>query len=459
VFFTEEFAPMRRFLLFATVLPIVALSLAADAPPVEPRSDIEAIGGLSSPYVKNGSTVNFWIRIVNHSTHQLTGITLGPLDVSGPFSLTKCWSGDPAVVQRPTGEICHIVPDSLEPSQVVSVGGTISASDLANQESIGAIISWKSGKDSSSHELTLGPLSSDSWITYFLETHTVLVSLFGVALLAVIAYLLRVEFERWRQAKERERTRQAETWSQLLKEAGNFSLHYYLPVDGALAGLLKYAALHREQSEGPADSAEARREIHHSLRFAFFYWTLFERGMSRIRQHVGGLQFKNYTGEDIVNGCYSRYQALFYISDRDPDDHKRAAIDALLDKFPLGISSTKFLRLLEGHDAIPPDPAVVAGCEMFHRWLHKDEAGKALAFLDAMKPVFLFELNRPYYYWYGSMDPPDFSAEQREILLGLGGEIRAGATLAQQKEDARDIKAWKKTFDKYVKSTKKPGKM
>ena len=445
---------MQRPLLPFLAFLLLAAPLAADTqdtPAAPSQPEVEVTSGLSSPYVRNGRTVNFWLRIVNHSSHAISNLRVGPLDAPRHFSIVACWAADPRSKDFPAPDgTCPAAPLTLKPSQEVSLGGTIHAFRRANQQNIGAIVQW-TALAPSSHEVILGPLSSDSWFTYYLETHTVLVSFFGVALLAGLAYLLKFKFESWRQRKERELARQAETWTQLLKEAGNFSLNYYLPADGALVNFLAKAREHLKLFEA---APETDPQVHLTARLAFFHWASFERRMLQIQRRIHGIHFKNQTAEDIVINAYGRFGSLFYFQTQ----RSREILDALLDKVPLQATSAKFLRLLDGSPPyVPADPDVTAAWDMFHSWLHGDQANEALRFLEAMQPIFLFEINRPYYYWYGQMDALDLSddhlADLRRLVPYPPPDAHAEMTATQRAEE----KDWHCKLDEYIEGTKKAG--
>lgn len=448
----------------------------------ESHSDLELSGGLSSPYVSNGGRVTFWVRAINRSSHNVTALMLGPLEPMSSYSLDTCWAVDPSSEKSltMTDSSCPSSSVTLAPGQEITLGGEIRAFGLADQQTMGILAKWTSVSSSqsksssvstlshtsappflytlvivptSSHVVILGPLSSDSPFTYFLETHAVLVSIFGIALLAVAAYLLRFPFEWFRQRQEATRARKAETWTQLLQDASKFSLKYYLPAEAALANFLTNARSHRAMSQGPADAAESQEKPGLTARLAFFYWATFERRMYEIMRRIGGLHFKDYTGEEIVGLAYFRYKLLFYYRSQ----KERNILDGLLDKTPLLTTSAKFLRLLDGHDGIHPDPHVVDAWDMFHHWLHKEDADRAMRLLEASDPVFQFEVNRPYYYWYGHMDPPNLDAGQLSDLRSLYEEAPSGSPAGVVAQAHTEARRWHKRLKKYVKGTKKAG--
>lgn len=405
------------------------------------RAEIEATGGLASPYVRNGGSVSFWVRVANRSSQPVTGIHLGPLDAPTAYSVVSCWSGEPAPKSSPgAGGSCPTSPVNLQPGQEATLGGTIHSSDLAEQQTVGALVEWNTPAGPSSREVTLGSLSSDSSFTYALETHTVLVSFFGVAVLGLVGYSLKYWFEKRGHRAEIERARQAETWTQLLKEASEFSLNDYLPTEGALEGFLSNAQRHRESSASVNDEAEEVTATNFSARLAFYFWALFERRMLELYRRMGGVHFKDHTGEVIVTDCYARYKSLFYGS----SERDRRILDDMLHIMPLKVTAPRFLRRLDGWEGVPPDSRISAAWNMFHRWLHKDRAGDAIRCLGAMQPVFDYELNRPYKYWYGYLDPIDLSEEQVRELKSLAGAPETSA----------HARAWCIEMDAYLKRSK-----
>jgi hypothetical protein len=202
---------------------------------------VDLAGGLSSSYVERvDRRLDFWLRVANHGTKPLTDMKLELLDRSGVYSLTKCWTGSPQTSAGILTSTSCTMKD-IAPNKEETVGGTLQTRDQADSENLAAVVEWG---PTSSAWVNLGTVSSDIGLTYWLETHTVLISAFGALLLGVIAYFAKLSFGNRRAKSEAKRTQQAETWNELLTESTGISRKYYLPMWGALQAFLEEAEKH-----------------------------------------------------------------------------------------------------------------------------------------------------------------------------------------------------------------------
>jgi hypothetical protein len=423
--------------IFALMLCSGLLGVMADEPPAH-MGGVESSGGLSSPYVKNGGNVKFWVRVDNRSAKSLTNLRVVLVAGALPYKIESCWVGDPKVALGVDSALaCSALPQPVAASQVITIGGTIGATDQALPEMLSAIVEWDPAAARPSEQVSLGQLSSDGWPAYWLETHTTLISFFGAISLAGLAFLLRWIFESGRRKTEIKRTQEAETWNLLLQESGRLSRDYYLPAHGALRAFVKQAraCLEAKGANEPAKPSGFRRlgaffkklfgvaekseeKTEPNPRLAFFYWALFERRMLRIRTRINGVHFKNRIGEDIVISAYTAYQKLFYVK---KDERKRSILDALLGDMPVVNTPTDFFQSLDGAKPFPPQPSYVKAWNMFEEWLkdQHDDSVSAIKFLSVMEPVLNYELNRPYLYWYGSAEPIELDATQQKTMREL----------------------------------------
>ena len=387
---------------------------------------------------------------MNRSEHPVDELRIARLDAPAVYSIVACWYASPS--PGPPTSIsgkCSDLPVKLGRGQEVTLGGTIRASGTADPETAGLLVEWTSDKISSSHDVILGQLSSDSFLTYWLETHTVLVSFFGVAALGLIGYLAKRRFDAVSHQAELKQAQERETWNQLLSEAGNFSLNYYLPADGALQSFIGQAKKHRksEPCKVEKDSVESReKEPRLSARMAFYYWAYFERRMLMIQRRMGGVHFKDYTGEEIVTSTYTRYRNLCYAKNLP----FRSALNAMIEEMPLKTTITDFFGQMDGAAPFPPDETIGKAWSFFHSWLHDEKCERALASLELMHVILEYELNRPYYHWYGSMQPLALEKEHWTEALSLAEEAPKGA----KEEEIRAAKAgrrqWEKTLREYL---------
>jgi hypothetical protein len=410
-------------------------SAMADEPPAH-AGGVESSGGLSSPYVKSRGKVKFWVRVDNRSTKSLNSLRVVLVAGALPYTIESCWVGDPNSALGVDGSLaCSALPQPLQASQVITIGGTIGATDQAPPETLSAIVEWDPAAARASEQVSLGQLSSDGWPTYWLETHTVLVSLLGAIVVGILAFAFKSSFESARRETEIKRTQEAETWNLLLQEAGRLSKDYYLPAHGALRAFVRRAQACLEAGvpdeppkpsgfrglltmfKKPSGVAQKSDKTPPNPRFAFYYWALFERRMLRIRTRINGVHFKNRIGEEIVISAYTAYQKLFYVE----DESKRSILDALLEDMPVIGTPTDFFQSLDGASPFPAQPSYVKAWEMFQKWLRDqhDEAASAIRFLGVMEPVLNYELNRPYLYWYGSAEPIELDATQKKTMREL----------------------------------------
>ena len=87
-----------------------------------------------------------------------------------------------------------------------------------------------------------------------------------------------------------------------------------------------------------------------------------------------------------------------------------------------------FIARLEGIGR-QRDPAYVRAWEQFHVWLHSARAACAIRYLDVMEPVLGYEVNRPYKYWYGSLEPLELTDNQKRLVYRLGEKKEVDAYL------------------------------
>ncbi len=142
---------------------------------------------------------------------------------------------------------------------------------------------------------------------------------------------------------------------------------------------------------------------------------LFEARVRKTTLCVGGFYFKNRIGEKIVSRCYLRYRQLFYR--QDPEDQK--LMEQVRDHVTANMDWKDF------------NVAWTANQAIFDKWWEKFQAWMAnpngypvaVHFLSAFRSVLEYEVNRPYEYWYGEMQPLQIDAKADEAIRGDWPEI------------------------------------
>jgi len=238
----------------------------------------------------------FWILFENHSGEQVTALRF--LHFSGaeagfvPAKTGRCWTGEGTSLVPACVDVdgrTELLPKGLDDGESIVVTARLRAGSETGSFEPNGVFEWT---DAGGHRhrdiVALGPMHVFSPLQEFgvtLGRRAV-----GVAL-PLIVLVAGIWFQKWSQRHaEKTQTREG-----LLPRTLADVQKYYMPVSSRLARLQPHVSLLTSVTSANA------------LRRDQCLWSLlrFMGQMGWMVDKVGGVQFKNRAGEDLVSKCYS----------------------------------------------------------------------------------------------------------------------------------------------------------
>lgn len=279
--------------------------------------------------------------------------------------------------------------------------------------------------------------------------------------------------------READRAHLNTTWDLMLPKSHEIATRHYVFIYSYLNYAIAQIESHNAQVTEAKSETDKSRDAGER---GFLSLVLFNRQVQALYDAIGAMYLKNRIGEEIVSWCLYRFGLLY----TDVDFKTRAKYGKLL----RAVSPTAHMMdvgdLLHGQfpapphgPAIPSNPAaerapaahphlsgvatnaasedratiqdtgdstgplVVINEEShklcvdfkdhFDKWAGGADCTKALLILKGLRDVLIFEMNRPYRYWYGG-DPDmlQVDADARKVLLELAKDVLP-------KKDADDL--------------------
>ena len=389
--------------------------------------EVDASAGLSLSKVETGEKIRFWITVENPTQNLLADVRIVRLDAQGFRWTLLSWrmaQGDrsclppAALPQSPVVQpieipaTCEPLAATLEPGQSLVVMGELVGVDPHPPLPIYAELSWKDkGEKEAGRVLPLGEASVtgcwDNWPSFYQAVKDLA--------LPVILLFFGVLLSLW----QKERAQISETWSKMLPISHRLATRHYLVIAGAVAGILARDAKMKEIKDEDQDLAtnEAWRE--HMLR-QFYYIAFLERHYYHMVHTSGGFYFKNRVGESVVQECYNRF--LDHYTKAPPAD-KLTLLTAVAETMDLKEGFHSFRQRWTGSgESVAGEKTIVDRGQMirawqdFQQWRGSKDYPESIRYLSAFNTILLYEINRPYEYWYGEKEKLELLPAVKQTL-------------------------------------------
>jgi len=83
-----------------------------------------------------------------------------------------------------------------------------------------------------------------------------------------------------------------------------------------------------------------------------------------------------------------------------------------------------------------PQPDILAFWNHAHPWFSRPECDRDLPVLDGYLGILIFEANRPYLHWYGTLEPLALSPLVRGVVTWVGWSNKLGKATDEYLEAA-----------------------
>jgi hypothetical protein len=442
-------------LLMSLAISAPALSATAPAPkkPADanaPRpSAISATVTLSASKVRTGDHYSAWLTLTNTGGTDLSkpqiaewvspGSSVERLSWTGPDGPKTC---DVARLRSAApvtsdSEIhtdlssCPLLAETLVPGQSISLRADLKANDSTESSSLYTVIEWPTVQGLSSQGIAVGKIEIQAPLIAFLTRVYGFLKDFALPIvLAGLAFL----FNRWDKSKEGKRQAQADrladeakiasdqralvaqTWQKRLGVIHELTTQYYLPTTSAVYSMLYFDALRLKAAETSTPETSANEAVY--AKREFFSLILAVKRMYYIYEKVGGLFLKDLMGERLVGQSWNSFMKL-YTEGFNNDQYR--LITRMTNHIELKESGDSFLTRLDSKTAKGHPTKVAAdlnkGLDWFKRWLASAEYKKGILRVEAFRCVFVYELNRPFEYWYGGLEGLQFKNDDVKKAL------------------------------------------
>ena len=430
--------------LFALLACVAHGAPAAVTPPASKPPGITVTSAVSDSALETGQSFTAWLTVTNSGGVPVSNLEILEWTAPGAELSRIYWTGSGGAqscslgAAAPSGATpransettvvtssCPPLAAVLAPGQSLSLSAELSAVREAPRSAVHVAIGWTAGGGPSTQGVTVGEVQIRSPISaFFVRVYGFLKDFALPIVLAILAFL----FGRWdkkREAKRQEkadalaaaerrardqRALVAETWQKRLSVMYELNTKYYLPLCSAISSTLYFGRQRGSETDAARKNEYARREFF-GLVFAY-------RRMNYIADEIGGLFLKDMTGERIVSRCWQSFLKLFTENFR--DDYFR-----LLTRMtsPIGLDETGdtfFSRMdaKQSDGSFTEGAAVLQeGWQRFQVWVGDAHYPAAIQRLKVLRQVLAFEINRPFLYWYGAIEPLPQDDGARRILL------------------------------------------
>jgi hypothetical protein len=385
-------------------------------------------GGQSNTVMNVGDESRIWVTIRNDGNPTLKNVRLAQLVQlhTGTYTVkqvcvygaeTHCWKSaeedcSPGAVAEGAGieQAAPTVPE-LQSGQSATIFADLHACEDRENQNLMAMVGWTLPNGTLSRAGV--PLGANSirggWNRLWTGTKELAVPIFLALLGALLAYLnwrreqLAKELDQKRENADKAhadlRAQAAQTWEKMLPQSHEYATKYYMPLQGALKGLLD-------------SSTTLGSEL------SFYYWALFERRNTHLVREAGGFYFKDRVGEELVIQSYEMYRTTMTAGTTDQErkaDMER--ISRLMTKIEPQETLASFeqkrrgVYQVSGADAtetVETRTILRENFDAFKKQLADPAAAHhaGVDYLRVYEAVLAFEMNRPYEYWYGRLDEP-----------------------------------------------------
>lgn len=429
---------------------LLAAALAAVAGPQRAERSggserVELKGGVSRPQFDIGQSTTLWLSLHNGSGQPIQSVCVTILK-AGALELQVLGTGSS------TAPGCDFSASRLQPRQEIAFTGELRSKVAIAEEAVIVRVSWHgaAGAPSSTalrlESVTVRDGAGEPWTLK--ET----VKDFGVPVLIALIGILLPIWELWRRGwseeSERRQTQEAQTWQLMLPMSNRYTTRYYTKIDAAVGGLAEYVSEFGKDQEFSAEQKAGQGE------WALFFALVFERCLRELMHKAGGWYFKSRIGEGLVSLCAEKYHKLLllnYDGDRSEKLSRVVNFVSVDETFP--DFRAKQRGEWPGKDSEAAKKAFAEFTPVFQDWLESN-AQESLVYLRVFKAVLLFEMNRPYEYWYGQRECLNLGGameetEAKQAIRALADELFTQG--AQGTEFIKKKEKFNREVDKYLK--------
>lgn len=377
--------------------------------------DVTLEGWLSTNKVNEGKDLAFWISVINRADSPVSGVRLLAPFLTPGFAPAErsCWTPNGLPDCDEAGR--RVSPLAfLAPGQALTVHARLRAEELGTYSPM-IVIAWQRPTGGEAREaLVLGPIEVVSpWREAFLNVGRRFLGIAKDIAIPLAIFLIGLSFQKATQAhlestqrEEDQRGRRMQVWQGLLTQNFKDAQKYYLPALSSLGRI-----------QGRLEAATKGDEV--ARMECLFSLLLFMKRMKFLIDKIGGVQFQNRNGEDIVAGAFGVFRRVV------ENERRLDAVDVAL--------ATKSMALNEdlGDFHSKYTGAEASTKELFSRlklrfdgWL-VDPVNPFSAFvglINLFATVMEHEINRPFWeYWYGKQE--EFPRAELEVQLEALGKM------------------------------------
>jgi len=369
-------------------------------PPIaaQTSSGVAVTGSISKSKIQESESVSFWITIKNQSGATIKSVRLAQYPDSDYTLRVVLWVDGPSVALKAGDELVRELPAG----QTYTVWGELKPIPKRSHppEKVTVILGWNNNESFSA--AVLGENTVQDWWDHALDSWlSGAVKFLGVPALLVALVGFGVNFLTQRRAMV------AETWKLMLPISHNYTMKHYMAISAA--------------ADGARDACDKSDE-----RAAFFHVLSLLKRVALAQEKIGGVYFKNRTGERLVEGCLHTFQDEFLGEETSPFRLKMRLLSKRLGpKWQLEDFEDKFLS---GRSVADPDFK-----ELFNQFqarmkeartkkMTNQEAPHPFLYLKAFCAILDFEANRPYEFWYKQKAKLETTQEVAKLLRRMAEE-------------------------------------
>lgn len=388
-------------------------------PAAEQAKEVAAEAAITKSSLTIGDTDRIWITVRNRTEKPIFALRIQQIYAPGFNVDFLCQNDGTKDNCQPLGQLTI---RKIFPQQTVVFWGEMKAENPTEKSNGYLVVSWIGGKsERSSIVVPVGGIMIATVREHQLHAARELMKDFALPLLLVLLGIyvgqLDKERETARQQHEQETQQEHSTWNSMLPETYKLAIRYYMKIQAAAGGFVKY--LKEADAASTKAPNEAATEV--LLRRAFFYMLLFERRMKYLVDHNSGFYFKSRAGEQLASGSYTRYRA----SQLGEDEEQRRNFGRMLKHIAVNESLDAFLNKLDDqiHPLTEATTVIQEGWKHFRPWVTGHKCGPSILLLQTFGLVLGWELNRPYAYWYGWNESKRYWEETASGLTGLADSL------------------------------------
>ena len=372
--------------------------------------DLTLEGWLSTNKVDKGKAVAFWISAINGTDSPVSGVRLLAPFITPGFvpDDRSCWTPNGLPTCDEVGRRVS-PPACLAPGEASTLHARLRAEGELGTYSPMIVIAWQRPSGGEAREaLILGPIEVTSpWREAFLNAGRRFLGIAKDIAIPLAIFLIGLTFQKATQAhlesakrEEDQRGRRMQVWQGLLAQNFKDVQKYYLPGLSSLGRI-----------QGRIEAATKGEEV--ARMECLFSLLLFMKRMKFLIDEIGGVQFQNRSGEDIVAGAFGVLRRIL------EDERRFGVVDAALAMKSMALNEDlgDFHSKYTGAD--PSTNELFSRLKLkFDGWLVDTAYPFAtyMCLIQVFATVMEHEINRPFWeYWYEKRE--EFPRSQLEGQL------------------------------------------